>query len=153
MIVFLYGRDGYRLKQNLDRITTEYRKKNTGMSFSVLDGGADCQDLLQRLEDLIKTVSFFDEKKLIVLKNVFLINKGVIELVKRWGVAGDKERVLVFIENSGKDELVKKDRGLFNLLSTKPNIVKSFEPLEGKRLENWAKEEIESFDVKINRRP
>ncbi len=153
MIIFLYGRDSYRLKQNLDKIIAEYRKKNSGMSFSILDFGPDVQggtkQQLGRLNDLIKTASFFDEKRLIVLKNAFLAGEEIADLITNWKLDADKERVLVFTENSEEKELVKKDKKLFNLLSVKPNIAKSFEPLNGKQLENWVKKEIEAPGGKI----
>ena len=153
MIIFLYGRDSYRLKQNLDKIIAEYRKKNSGMSFSILDFGPDAQggakQQLGRLNDLIKTVSFFDEKRLIVLKNAFLAGEEMADLITNWKLDADKERVLVFTENSEEKELVKKDKKLFNLLSVKLNIAKSFEPLDGKQLENWVKKEIEAPGGKI----
>jgi DNA polymerase-3 subunit delta len=153
MIIFLYGRDSYRLKQNLDKIAAEYRKKNTGMAFSVLDFAPDAsvspRQQLGELTDLIRTVSFFDEKRLIILKNAFLAGKEIDDLIKEWGLGADKQRILVFAENSEEKELSKKDRKLFNLLSAKPNIAKSFELLAGKQLENWAKKEIESLGGKI----
>lgn len=153
MIIFLYGRDSYRLKQNLDKITAEYRKKASGMSFLVLDFSPDAsvgiKKQLEKLTDLIKTVSFFDEKRLIVLKNAFLAGEEIADLITAWKLVADKQRVLVFTENSEEKELAKKNKRLFGLLSAKSNIAKSFEPLEGKRLENWAKEEIESLGGKI----
>lgn len=153
MIIFLYGRDSYRLKQNLDKITAEYRKKNSGMSFSILDFGPDAQggtkQQLGKLNDLIKTVSFFDEKRLIVLRGAFLAGEEMADLITNWKLEDDKERILVFTENSEEKELVKKDKKLFNLLSVKLNIAKSFEPLDGKQLENWVKKEIEAPGGKI----
>ena len=153
MIIFLYGRDSYRLKQNLDKITAEYRKKNSGISFSILDFGPDAsagtKQQLGKLNDLIKTVSFFGEKRLIVLKNAFLAGEEIADLITNWRLDADKERILVFTENPEEKELAKKDKKLFNLLSAKPNIAKSFEPLEERQLENWAKKEIEATDGKI----
>ena len=153
MIIFLYGRDSYRLKQNLDKITAEYRKKNSGMSFSILDFGPDAQggikQQLGKLNDLIKTASFFSEKRLIVLKSAFSAGEEIADLMTNWKLDADKERILVFTENSEEKELVKKDKKLFNLLSAKPNIARSFEPLEGKQLENWVKKEMETSGGKI----
>jgi len=153
MIIFLYGRDSYRLKHNLDKIIAEYRKKNSGMGFSILDFGPDAQggakQQLGKLNDLIKTVSFFGEKRLIVLRSAFSVGEEIAGLITNWELDADKERILVFTENSEEKELAKKDKKLFNLLSAKPNIAKSFEPLEGKQLENWVKKEIEASGGKI----
>jgi len=154
LIVFLYGRDSYRLKQNLDKIIAEYQKKSSGVSLAVLDFDPSVENnprrQLEKLTDLIKTTSFFNEKRLIVLKSAFLVSKEVANLVRNWELTSDKERVLVFVENLGKEELTKKDKNLFNLLAAKPNIVKSFEPLAGKQLENWLIKEVESLGGQIN---
>ncbi len=153
MIIFLYGRDSYRLKQNLDKIIAGYQKKNTGMSFSILDFGPDAQSgikhQLGKLNDLIKTASFFGEKRLIVLKSAFSAGEEIAGLITNWKLDADKERILVFTENSEEKELAKKDKKLFNLLSAKPNIIKFFEPLERGQLENWVKKEIEASGGKI----
>ncbi|MEK7154071.1 MAG: hypothetical protein AAB792_00745, partial [Patescibacteria group bacterium] len=149
MIIFLYGRDSYRLKQNLDKIAAEYRKKNSGMSFTILDFNSDAPKQLEKLTDLVKTVSFFDEKRLIVLKNAFAAAKDIAALIKEWELGADKQRILVCAENAEEKELLQKDKNFFGLLSVKPNIIKSFEPLEGKQLENWIKKEVEAGGGKI----
>ncbi len=153
MIIFLYGRDSYRLKQNLDKITAEYRKKNSGMSFAILEFGPDAQggakQQLGKLNDLIKTLSFFGEKRLIVLKGAFSAGEEITGLLTDWKLDSDKERILIFTEDSEEKELAKKNKKLFGLLSAKPNLAKSFEPLEGKPLENWVKKEIEAAGGRI----
>lgn len=151
MIIFLYGKDGYRLKQNLDRIVGEYKKKHTsGMSFSVLDAGEGLPgNALEKLEDLVKTVSFFNEKRLVVIKNPFLISKELAALIKKWKLAEDKERIIVCAESQSKTELSKKDGDFFILLTAKPNLVKHSESLNGKQLESWIAKELASYDAKI----
>ena len=151
MIIFLYGRDGYRLKQNLDKIIGEYKKKHaSGMSFSVLDvSDGSPSYTLEKLEDLVKTVSFFNEKRLVVIKNSFLISKETASLIKKWGLVEDKERILVCVENQNDSELNKKDKSFYALLAAKPNLVKNFEPMQGKQLENWVAKETVSRGAKI----
>ncbi len=155
MIIFLYGRDGYRLKENLEKIAAEYRKKHaSGMSFSVLD--ADSQDasyempsLAKKLEDIVKTVSFFNEKKLIVLKNAFAFSDDLGQVIRHWDLVGDKEHILVFTENLPGAELAKRDKKFFTLLTAKPNMAKEFEPLSGKKLGDWAAKEAAGLDAII----
>lgn len=151
MIIFLYGKDSYRLKQNLDKIIGEYKKKHTsGMSFSVLDASDGLSSAtLEKLEDLVKTVSFFNEKRLVVIKNPFLISKELIALIKKWGLVEDKERILACVENQNQPELNKKDKNFYALLAGKPNLVKNLEPLNGKQLEGWVAKEIASQGNKI----
>lgn len=151
MIIFLYGKDGYRLKQNLDKIISEYKNKHaSGMSFSNLDISESSQkEQLGNIEDLIKTVSFFGEKRLIVIRSPFLIGGELSMLIKKWGLAEDKDRIIVLIENQTEPELKKKDKNLYSLLSTKPNMVRNFEPLVGRQLESWVTKEIVNLGNKI----
>ncbi len=148
MIIFLYGSDGYRLKQNIDKIVGEYNKKYvSGINFSVID--FDESDQSNKLSDLIKTVSFFEEKRLVVVKNSFSTGKLVTTLIKEWKLGSDKQIILVFAENSGEKELSKKDKVLFKLLCDKGSIVKHFETLSGKQLETWVSKEIKEGEVDI----
>ncbi len=141
MIIFLYGRDSYRLKQNIEKISAEYAKKHpSGVNFSVLDFNEPGQ--LAKLSELIKTVSFFNETRLIIIKNSFSDGKEIAGLIKKWGLETDKQRILVFAENCGKADLTKKDNKLFAVLAAKPNMVQNFEPLNAKQLESWAGKEI-----------
>ena len=98
MIIFLYGKDSYWLKQNLDKIVGEYKKKYSGLAFSVVDLAET--DELAKLENAVKTVSFFDEKRLVVIKNSFGKAGTIAEFIKTWDLAGDKQRILVFVENA-----------------------------------------------------
>lgn len=140
MIIFLYGRDGYRLKQNLEKIVDEYKKKYSGLGYSTLDFNEPGQ--LAMLEDTVKTVSFFDEKRLIILKDASSQDEKIVELIKTWDLAQDKQRILVFVEERDEVQLAKDKRQFFTVLTIEPNVVKYFEPLEGKQLENWVAKEV-----------
>lgn len=145
MIVFLYGRDGYRLKQNLEKIINEYQKKYSGLALSVLD--LDEIGEFAKLEDTIKTVSFFGERSLVVLKNTFSCGAKIAELIKNWDLKKDKQRILVFVEYADEILLAKKDKELFSLLTIAPSIPKCFKTLEGKQLENWIAKEFKLAGV------
>ncbi len=148
MIIFLYGQDTYRLRQNLDKIVDEYKKKNVGIGYLFLDFNEPKQIL--ELGNSIKTVSFFDEKKLIVLKNSFLESKEISKFIKTWELAEDKQRILIFVEDQTEAQLSKSSKSLFAALSSKPNLVKSFEELDGKKLENWISKEVVSLGFEID---
>ncbi len=150
MIIFLYGKDGYRLKQNLEKIVAEYRKKNAGgMGFLSLNLDESSGDI-KKIEDAIKTVSFFDEKRLIVARNIFIEAEKALDIIKNWKLVEDKQNIIVFVENSSQAELSKNSKKLFVLLSSKPNISKSFEPLTGRQLENWINNEVKTNRASIN---
>ncbi|HXK40808.1 MAG TPA: DNA polymerase III subunit delta [Candidatus Paceibacterota bacterium] len=142
MIVFLYGSDGYRLKENVDTIVDAYNKKHkSGMSHYRFDleSGSD----LDRLENAVKSISFFDEAKLIIVKNPFsagndFLNK-LASLTGDLKVTADKTTVLVFVENRREKELQKTDKDLFAFLTAKPNLVRAINYLEGTKLSNWVR--------------
>ncbi|OGN03655.1 MAG: DNA polymerase III subunit delta [Candidatus Yanofskybacteria bacterium RIFCSPHIGHO2_01_FULL_44_17] len=151
MIIFLYGKDGYRLKQSLDKIIGEYKKKYAdGVNFSILDAeDGISKELLAKLENLVKTTSFFNEKRLVIIKNPFLIGKELAALIKKWGLAEDKERILVCVERQSEGELNKKDKGLYALLVAESSIIKNVEPLDDRRLESWITKEAAGRNIKI----
>lgn len=148
MIIFLYGRDSYRLKQNLDKIITEFKKKyQNSVGFLVFDLGQPAE--LEKFSDSIKTVPFLNEKRMIILKNPFSESKELVDLIKKFELGADKQTVVVFTESTSEKELVKKDKNLFSLLQSQPNISRSFELLDTKQLENWAKKEIAHEGLEI----
>lgn len=154
MIIFLYGSDGYRLKENIDTIVGTYQKKHkNGLSFYSFDFGNN--DSFSDLANSIKNISFFDEVKLIVVKNLFSARKGVldklIELLNEFEIPSDKKTVLVFVENKGQKELEKSDKNLFALLNLKPNLIRNVEYLSGVKLRSWIKGEFKKHghDVPI----
>lgn len=152
MIIFLYGKDGFRLKRKVDEIAAEYRKKYaSGINFSVLamEEKSPEPDFLRSIEDLVKTTTFFNEKRFVIIKNFFSLGDKLASLIKVWNLSADKQRIFVFAENYGKTELSKKNKELFNLLSVEPNLVEVFEPLEGKKLETWVGKEFAARDCAI----
>lgn len=153
MIIFLFGPDAYRLKENLDIVVSSYRKKHeNGMSYYRFDmeGGNNFDELA----NAVKSVSFFDEAKLIVVKNFFssgsIFFDKLAALASDLNMAGDppshkasdgqgKKTVLVFVENGTQSELQKADKGLFSFLNKKPNLVRSIDYLDGTKLSNWVR--------------
>jgi len=143
MIIFLYGSDGYRLKQNSQTVLSNYLKKHPSgvnlFKFDLSDGQMD------KFEDTVKSSSFFDEVKLIVLKNVFskkLDSAKVAGVVENYNLAKEKSVALLLLENLSEKELASKDKNLFNLLVKKDNLVKVFNFFDGEKLNNWIKSEF-----------
>ena len=100
MVIFLYGPDSYRLKQNSHIILDNYRKKHPGGVFFKFDlFGAD---EIAKVEDAVKSGSLFGGVKLIVLKNVFF-NKAdsdrIGDLIRSQNLLKEKDVVLLFFEN------------------------------------------------------
>lgn len=142
MIIFLYGADGYRIKENVDTIVNAHRKKyQSGMSYYRFDLGESKN--FDELSNAVKSVSFFDEAKLIVVKNLFTAGVDLLDklsgLVTNLRLTSDKKTVLVFVENIKKAELQKTNKELFSSLNTEPNLVREINYLEGVKLSNWVR--------------
>ena len=105
MVIFLYGPDVHRLKKESDSVVSKYKEKHPNgfnfFSISLQDDG------LKKLEDTIKTVSFFEEIKLILLRGVTAnkVNAEALgELIKEQDLIKNKAIVLLVSENlSEKD--------------------------------------------------
>ncbi len=142
MIIFLYGPDSFRIRQEVNSVKDKYKKKYpNGIDFYNFDLAAAGTDTL---DDAIKTASFFREVKLIALKNSFeKDNPGrIMKLIKDYGLKDDKLTVLLFGEPSAEKDLKAKDGKLFSVLTDKQNLVRNFEKLDGSKLEAWVKKEF-----------
>ncbi len=142
MIIFLYGPDGYRLNKEADSIIQKYRQKHaSGVNFFNFDL---TNNSIKDVEDTIKTVSFFDEVKLAVIRSAFFVKDStdLIELIKNYDIINDKGAVLLIKENSAEKDLVIKNKKLFGLLSGNKGLTRNFESLIGKKLEDWVRKEF-----------
>lgn len=145
LIIFLYGPDGYRLKENVDIIVGAYRKKyESGMSYHRFDFTSPTCKGVDEVSNAIKSVSFFDEAKLIVVKNALSYSgqttiNNLEELLRKFKISEDKKTVLVFVENKSESDLRKVNKDLFALLSSKNNLVRNIEYLNGVKLSNWVR--------------
>ncbi|KKR02658.1 MAG: polymerase III, delta subunit protein [Candidatus Yanofskybacteria bacterium GW2011_GWA1_39_13] len=149
MIIFLYGPDGYRLKQNGSIVMENYRKKHPNGVFFKFDLSTVGE--IEKVEDAVKSGSLFGEVRLIVLKNVFsdrASSDRVGELIKTQNILKEKDIVLVIIENQNGKEL-SKNKSLFSLLNGKDNMVRNVEYLEGANLTKWIKGEFVSRNCSI----
>jgi len=142
MIIFLYGSDGYRLKQNTNIVTENYRKKHPDGVFLKFD--LSCEDEISKTEDAIKSGSLFNEVRLIVIKNSFsnqAYSDRIGDLIKAQNILKQKDTVLLFVENKDRKELTK-NKDFFNLLTEKYNMARDIEYLEGENLIKWIKSEF-----------
>ncbi|KKT82483.1 MAG: DNA polymerase III subunit delta [Candidatus Yanofskybacteria bacterium RIFCSPHIGHO2_02_FULL_44_12b] len=146
MIIFLYGSDGYRLKQNRDRVEDSYRKKyQSGLNIFNFDFSD--KENTSVLEDALKSVSFFNELKLITGSGFFAnknLSAELLGILRKHEIADSKDIVLLISENMSGKDLSEKNSKLFDLLLNKENTVKSFEPLTGSKLHDWIENEFQT---------
>jgi DNA polymerase-3 subunit delta len=143
MFILLHGQDSYRSRQKLKDVIEEYKKiHKSGLSLAYLDG----ENLkFEDFKDAIKQVSMFEEKKLLVLSNVFTNQDFKEKFLKNFKeFAGTKDTIL-FYENdkiSGKDKF-------FNFLKSKAKT-QDFSLLGGEKLKTWIKQEFLKFKAEIS---
>lgn len=150
MIIFLYGPDSFRSRQKLNEIIEQYRKINKG---GLSLGRFDAQiSGFQEFRDEFRTTPMFKEKKLIVLENVFLksstssaFREGFLKNFEIFSDSGD----IVLIYDNGL-EILKTDP-LIKVLQKKAKV-QEFEFLEGLKLRNWIKKELERQNVEMGER-
>lgn len=145
MIIFFYGSDGYRLKQNKERvIESHWKKYSSGVNLLAFDFSENSS--LATLEEAVKSTSFFNEQKLLVIENICSQKASadrLEELIKQYNLETLKDISLLVIEYISEKDLRAKQKGLFGLLTGRNSIVKTFELLSGINLEKWIRQECE----------
>jgi DNA polymerase-3 subunit delta len=142
MIIFLYGEDTFRARQKLNEIIEGYQKiHKSGLNLKYLD----CNNLnFEEEKNQIQTSSMFEEKKLIVFKNVFATSETkekFLEFIKK-----NKNREDLFIIYEEKE--INKNTPLFQFLK-KYGQSQEFKPLEGEKLKEWLRKELTKFKTEI----
>ena len=179
MILFLYGQDTYRARQKLKEIIEQYKnpasgenldsagiKKihKSGLSLIYLDG----ENLkFEDFRDIIQQTSMFDEKKLLILSNIFTNQDFKEKFLKNYKdflklkpstraklgaglvphrneVSGAGDIILFYEEN----EISMKDR-FFNFLKTKAKT-QNFQSLGGEKLKSWIRQELSKLKTEID---
>jgi DNA polymerase-3 subunit delta len=142
MIILLYGEDTYRSRQKLKEIIEQYQAKHkTGLNLIRLEEG----DLdFDKVRERIEAVSMFDEKKLIVLENIFK-NKDFLEsfadYAKKNKLKENQDIILVILQ-AGKLAIAPFKSWL--------TMSEEFKPLSGVNLVNWLKKEANEHQIAIS---
>ncbi len=142
MIIFLYGQDNYRSRQKLKELIEHYKKiHKIGLSLKYIDAR---KLSFKDLEDELKQISIFKEKKLLILTNVFSNIEFKKIFVKKGKKFIESDNTILFYE---QDKVDKRDAMLKFL--NKHAKSQEFQLLEGSRLRNWLKKEFQERKAKI----
>ena len=153
MLILLYGQDTYRSREELKKIIKEQEKNCLAgrqanlnwFNFVRIDARDSEIEIFEQIRQSTNTVSMFNEKKLIVIENIFSapldIQKNLSEFLK--GIAKDPDTIIVF----WAEEIEEKNE-LFKILKTRAEI-KKFDLLKGVQLKNWVKDHILEQEGKI----
>jgi len=141
MIIFLYGEDTFRSSQKLNEIISHYKEiHKSGLNLRFVD--LEKEDF-QGFKNEAKTISMFDEKKLIVLKHVFLNKEFQEDFLENSKYFINSEDVVLFFE-----EGVPENKKFFKFLEKKAKS-QEFKILEGYQLKNWIRKEFEKYKARI----
>jgi len=143
MIIFLYGPDSFRSKIKLNEIIEGYKKsKKSLLNLNYFDAS---NKEFKNFYDNFKVSSMFDEKKLVILKNVFSSKNFQEEFLENLKNLEALKDLIVIYEGDGVDERTK----VFKTLK-KECKSQEFELLDTKKIRAFAQVEFEKKGQKIN---
>jgi len=150
MIIFLYGKDTYRSRQQLKKMVDKFKVDRDPQGFNVVELDCDKETGANIMQQLL-TAPFLAEKKMIVLKNLLSASEHkdfLSELMTRIdGKRLPEENIILFWE--GNDTFKTKNaKTLFEKLK-KEKFVQIIPEMRGLELSNWVKSEIVSRGGKI----
>lgn len=145
MLLFLFGKDTYRLKEKLRDIIEDYKKNHqSGLNFIKINFE---DKALDDLRQSVETVSMFDEEKLILIENVFAqpeyFQKELKEYLEKRKIDSDKNKTIIF---SAEEPDNKND--FFKFLKNKAKI-EEFNYLAPRALREWVNNYTRNQGVKI----
>lgn len=138
MIIFLYGPDTFGSRQKLKAIISRYQSiHKSGLALTKFN---EENFDLDRFRERIKTISMFNEKKLIVLEDLLstIISNSLLSDSKV-----DKNTIIVFWEREPD-----KKKKLFRWLKNNAQC-QEFRLLETRKLYRWVKDKIKNEKAKI----
>lgn len=159
MLIFLYGQDAYRLRENAAVFVSAYQKKfQSGFNRHDVDLAKAGPSLegptgFDELAGTIKSVSFFNETKFIYIRNAFSSSekhKAILDLIDRFKLKDAEDMVLLFVADGGAAALEKSGRELFGFLAKNGKLVREFEPLAGESLESWIRGKFKGLGASIH---
>ncbi len=125
-------------------------KYPSGINFFVFDVSEPNE--LENLEKVLKSSSFFNEHKLVIISNSFL-KKNIAEklsaIFNSYDIGKSSDITLIVSENSTEKDLGTKNKELSKTL-LQSKMVKNFEPLTGSKLEEWIINGFKSRLCQIN---
>lgn len=140
MILFYYGRDGYQIQEKTDDMIRRYEQKY-GSSFNLLQTrGLSAENAADALEQALKSISFFEETRFVVMEDIFSsagLAEKTAKLLEEHDVISRKDTVVLVAQVGVAADLKKKHKELFALLSRKNVTIQEFKPREGSTLTDW----------------
>ena len=142
MLILLYGEDTFRSRQKLNQIIKQYQAKHkTGLNLvRFRENNLDFDKVKQNIE----AVSMFDEKKLLILENIFKNKIFSEEFSKYITKSKLKNNQDVFVVLFQEGKLTSPS------YKNKASVVEEFKSLKGVELINWLKKEALNNKIDID---
>lgn len=141
MVIYLYGPDSYRKSQNLNKLISGFRQKNSDLSEDYFDFANE--DGFVKFEDFLSQQSMFSLKKLVVVKNPFELDEEESKKFKeilRHNIKAEDNFIFLSSDEEPKKEFE------FLLELPKNNVLK-FGALDGARMEHFINTESEKLGI------
>lgn len=142
MVILLYGEDSYRSRQKLNEIIEHYKSiHKSGINLKYFEG----KDLnFEDLKEEFRQTSMFDEKKLLVVNDVFSNGDFKEKFLKNQKEILDSKEVILFYE-----EGTPKEEQFLKFLKLKADC-QEFKPLKRESLKIWLKKEFAVYQTDIS---
>jgi len=144
MLVFLYGEDTFRSKEELRKMIEENKNANKDwLDFIRIDASDKQVEVFKELRQTTNTVSMFSSRKMIIIENVFLrqaqdkLQDEILDFLKKKKIEDDKNITVIFWE-----EDVEEKNELFKYLKSKAEC-REFKLLEKVQLRKWIKDFVD----------
>lgn len=133
MIILLYGEDNFRLNQKLNEIINTYKTKHqSGLDFACFREDLD----IDKVKLKIESVSMFNEKKLIILKNIFNnenFQEDFFQYIKEKKLKSSQDEIIT---------LYQEGKLAISGFKRKVSMLEEFKPLTGNNLIAWIRNEV-----------
>ncbi|MFA7245101.1 MAG: DNA polymerase III subunit delta [Candidatus Magasanikbacteria bacterium] len=150
MIIFLYGKDTYRSKQQLKKMVEKFKVERDPQGYNVVDLDCEKEDKNNILQQML-TSPFLAEKKMVILKNLLTTteHKDFLKEIKKRIEENNfpENNIIVFWENTDIFKN-KNSKELSEVLKTE-KFAQFFGELKGLDLSNWIKQEVSLRGGKI----
>ena len=132
MIIFLYGEDSYRRLKNLNTILATYRERHGRLAEDRFD--LSLEGAIPNLKEFLANRSMFDPAKLIVLENIFDLEKrSELKAILKDNLDSSDSTIVISSDKAPEAE--------FKFLLKEPVKSKPFEALERDKMVDFIKKE------------
>jgi len=139
MIIFLYGKDTYRMKEKLREIIERHKKiHKSGLNLKYFDD-------FTNFKDEIRQTSMFKEKKLAVITDIFANPDFKEKFLENKKDFLKTEDIILFYQEGE----INKNNSLFKFLKKNAKS-QEFKFLAGQNLKTWIKKEFDRYETKID---